>query len=252
MPVINAEANAMRDERREGLAVPDGAGSALLRLEAVRKSFHADGARFEALRGIDLEIRRNDFVSITGESGSGKSTLLSILGGIAPPTGGEVVVDDIDIYALPMERLADFRREYIGFVFQQFHLIPYLTALENVMLPLSITRMKDREMEELARGSLSRVGLGDKARRLPSELSGGEQQRVAVARALVNTPPIILADEPTGNLDTRTGEEIFSLFRELHSEGETVVIVTHNPGLAARTRRTVTLKDGLVASPAES
>ncbi len=158
-------------------------------------------------------------------------------------------MDKIPIYELPGERLADFRREYIGFVFQQFHLIPYLSALENVMLPLCITGEKD--MRALAGEALSKVGLHEKARRLPSELSGGEQQRVAIARALVNDPPIVLADEPTGNLDTRTGEEIFSLFKELNRAGQTVIIVTHNPELARRTGVTVKMQDGAVVSVKE-
>jgi putative ABC transport system ATP-binding protein len=218
----------------------------LVQMHSVKKVYNSNGTAFEALKGVGLGIREGDFVSITGESGSGKSTLLSILGGIAPPTSGEVKVDKIPIYDLPVEKLADFRREYIGFVFQQFHLIPYLTAVENVMLPLCITG--EKEMEELAMRSLERVGLREKARRLPSELSGGEQQRVAIARALVNEPPIILADEPTGNLDTRTGEEIFHLFKELHHSGETVVIVTHNPELAKRTGVTIKIQDGEVLS----
>jgi putative ABC transport system ATP-binding protein len=218
----------------------------LVDIHSVKKVYNSNGTAFEALKGVGLNIREGDFVSITGESGSGKSTLLSILGGIAPPTSGEVMVDKIPIYDLPVEKLADFRREYIGFVFQQFHLIPYLSAVENVMLPLCITG--EKEMEDLAVRSLERVGLKEKARRLPSELSGGEQQRVAIARALVNEPPIILADEPTGNLDTKTGEEIFHLFKELHHSGETVIIVTHNPDLAMRTGVTVKMQDGTVLS----
>lgn len=221
----------------------------LVQLHSVRKVYNTNGTAFEALKGVGLGIREGDFVSITGESGSGKSTLLSILGGIAPPTSGDVLVDKIPIYDLPVERLADFRREYIGFVFQQFHLIPYLSARENVMLPLCITG--EEEMEALADESLARVGLSGKARRLPSELSGGEQQRVAIARALVNEPPIILADEPTGNLDTRTGEEIFKLFKELNKAGQTVIIVTHNPELAKRTGVTIRLQDGTVVAVKE-
>ncbi|MCK4910096.1 MAG: ABC transporter ATP-binding protein [Thermodesulfovibrionales bacterium] len=223
----------------------------LLSIEGVTKHYNTKSTGFLALKGVDISVEKGEFLAITGESGSGKSTLLSILGGIAPPTEGRIVVDGIDIYALPIESQADFRREYIGFVFQQFHLMPYLSAIENVMLPLTITGRTDREMREMARTSLERVGLGDKAANLPSELSGGQQQRVAVARALVNAPPIILADEPTGNLDTKTGQDVFNLFQDLNEAGETVILVTHNTELASRTRRTVRLCDGLVESDIE-
>jgi putative ABC transport system ATP-binding protein len=219
----------------------------MIELISVKKTYCSNGTAFEALRGIDLRVERGELLSIVGESGSGKSTLLSILGGLTPPTSGEVAVDDIPVYRLSAEKLADFRREYIGFVFQQFHLVPFLSALENVMLPLSITGLKDREMAEKAIGSLRKMGLEEHARKLPSQLSGGQQQRVAIARAIVNDPPIILADEPTGNLDSKTGEDIFSLFEDLNRAGQTVLIVTHNRELAARTRRIISLRDGLVA-----
>ena len=218
----------------------------LLSVEGVIKRYSTRSTEFLALKGIDITVGEGEFVAITGESGSGKSTLLSILGGIAPPTEGRIVVDGIDVYSLPIESQADFRREYIGFVFQQFHLMPYLSALENVMLPLSITKRSNSEMKNMAMDSLERVGLSDKANNLPSELSGGQQQRVAIARALVNAPPIILADEPTGNLDTKTGEDVFNLFEELNNAGETVILVTHNQKLAKRTERTISLMDGLI------
>ncbi len=224
----------------------------ILRALNIRKAFHSDGTEFVALKGVDLEVRGGEFVSITGESGSGKSTLMGILGGIAPPDSGSVEVDGIDIYSLNIERQADFRREYLGFVFQQFHLIPYLTAAENVMLPLCISGVKPSEMDDMAVEALRRVGLAEKSRRLPSQLSGGEQQRVAIARALVNEPPIILADEPTGNLDSKTGEEIFRLFEQLNASGETVIMVTHNPGLAKRTQRVIQMKDGLIYTAYEN
>ncbi len=220
----------------------------LLRVKGVTKHYNTGSTGFLALGGVDISVEHGEFLAITGESGSGKSTLLSILGGIAPPTEGRIVVDGIDIYSLPIESQADFRREYIGFVFQQFHLMPYLSALENVMLPLTITKRSGLEMREMSILSLERVGLSDKAANLPSELSGGQQQRVAIARALVNAPPIILADEPTGNLDTKTGQDVFNLFQELNQAGETVILVTHNTELASRTERTVRLLDGLVES----
>jgi putative ABC transport system ATP-binding protein len=214
----------------------------MIEMKEIKKRFMGNGSSFEALKGVTISIGKGEFVSVIGQSGSGKSTLLSIIGGITPPSEGEVIIDTVPVYELSTEKLADYRREYIGFVFQQFHLIPYLTAGENVMLPLCVTG--NNHMEELARGALRKVGLDHKMSRLPSQLSGGEQQRVAVARAIVNSPPIILADEPTGNLDTDTGEEIFNLLEGLNEEGQTVILVTHNKELAERTQRIVRLKDG--------
>jgi putative ABC transport system ATP-binding protein len=156
------------------------------------------------------------------------------------------VVDDIPIYKLPLEKLADFRREYLGFIFQSFQLIPYLTVIENVMLPLSITEKSNREQMKMAEEILEKVGLKVKAKRLPDQLSGGEQERVAIARALVNSPPILMADEPTGNLDTRTGKEIMELFKRLNEEGQTIIMVTHNPENTTYSSRTVSLRDGRV------
>ena len=218
----------------------------MITMTSMQKIFKSNGSSFVALKGINIGISRGEFVSIVGQSGSGKSTLLSIIGGITPPSDGQITIDAIRIYALSLEKLADYRREHIGFVFQQFHLIPYLTAGENVMLPLCVTGRRD--MVKLAENALRKVGLDHKMSRLPSQLSGGEQQRVAVARAIVNSPPIILADEPTGNLDTETGNGIFNLLEELNHEGHTVILVTHNPELANRTQRTITLKDGRVDS----
>lgn len=218
----------------------------MIEMTLLRKVFRSNGSYCEALKDVTVSIKKGEFVTIVGQSGSGKSTLLSIIGGITPPSSGEVTIDTIPIYDLHGERLADYRREYVGFVFQQFHLIPYLTAHENVMLPLCITRKND--MEERAQGALRKVGLDHKVSNLPSQLSGGEQQRVAVARAIVNSPPIILADEPTGNLDSETGDEIFRILEELNSEGHTVIVITHNLELAKRTQRTIKLKDGRVIS----
>ena len=187
-------------------------------------------------------------MAIMGPSGSGKSTLLTILGGLNHPTDGEVVVDDIAIYQLPIEKLADFRREYLGFIFQSFQLIPYLTVIENVMLPLSITDRSNREQVGMAEVILKRIGLKGKEKRLPDQLSGGEQERVAIARALVNAPPILLADEPTGNLDTKTGQEIMELFKSLNQEGQTIIMVTHNPENASFSSRKIHLRDGKIAN----
>ena len=201
-----------------------------------------------ALVDVDLNSDRGDFISVMGPSGSGKSTLLTILGGLNHPTEGEVVVDEIPIYQLPMEKLADFRREYLGFIFQSFQLIPYLNVIENVMLPLSITEKSNREQLIMAGEILERMGLKGKEKRLPDQLSGGEQERLAIARALVNSPPILLADEPTGNLDSKTGKEIMELFKSLNEEGQTIVMVTHNPENVAFSSRTVYLRDGKVVN----
>ncbi len=219
---------------------------AFIQISALAKSYDSDAGPVEALRGIDLEVEEGTFLGVMGQSGSGKSTLLAILGGLCRPTAGSLQVDGIDLYALGGERLADFRREYLGFVFQAFNLIPYLTAQENVMLPLAVQRMPLREKRERAAAMLDRVGLADRAGHLPGQLSGGEQERVAIARALVNAPPLILADEPTGSLDTATSEGIMELFSELNREGQTIVMVTHNPENRRWFHRIVDLRDGRV------
>ncbi|HEX8286299.1 MAG TPA: ABC transporter ATP-binding protein [Pyrinomonadaceae bacterium] len=196
------------------------------------------------LEGVSLSITEGEFVALMGPSGSGKTTLLTVVGAMNRPTEGRVAVDGIDVYALSEERRADFRREYLGFVFQQHHLMPYLSAVENVMLPLATLRAPAREKRERAREVLERVGLGAKAGRLPNQLSGGEQGRLAIARALVNRPPLLLADEPTGTLDTRTGEEVMGVFQELNARGQTVLLVTHNPETAALAGRVLNMRDG--------
>jgi putative ABC transport system ATP-binding protein len=218
----------------------------LIEINKLNKAYESGEECVMALLDVDLTIERGEFVSVMGPSGSGKSTLLTILGGLNHPTQGEVRVDDISIYKLPIEKLADFRREYLGFIFQSFQLIPYLTVVENVMLPLSITEKSHREQTKMAEGILERIGLKGKERRLPDQLSGGEQERVAIARALVNSPPILMADEPTGNLDSKTGKEIMDLFKSLNEEGQTIVMVTHNPENMAYSTRTLFLKDGKV------
>jgi putative ABC transport system ATP-binding protein len=213
-------------------------------MRGVQKTFSGDGAPVLALRGLDLAVAEGTFLGVMGQSGSGKSTFLSILGGLSHPSAGTVTVDGIDLYALPGERLADFRREYLGFVFQSFNLVPYLTALENVMLPLAVKRMPGAEKRERAVAVLEHVGLAGRAGHLPGKLSGGEQERVAIARALVNEPPLILADEPTGALDSETTIEVMELFARLNAEGMTIVMVTHNPEIERYFDRVIVLRDG--------
>jgi putative ABC transport system ATP-binding protein len=201
-----------------------------------------------AVQGIRFEIQSGELIAIMGESGSGKSTLLSMMGALNTPTSGKYCVEEIDVYTLGHEERADFRRKYLGFVFQSFHLIPYLTVQENVMLPLAPVKMKGKIKRAMADEAIARVGLAGKGHRLPSQISGGEQERVAIARAIVNHPPILLADEPTGNLDTKTGREIMDLLQTLNAEGMTIVMVTHNPENAQFAHRIIQLKDGQVQS----
>jgi putative ABC transport system ATP-binding protein len=179
-----------------------------------------------------------------GPSGSGKSTLLGIVGAMNHPSGGSVLIDGIDVYGLSEERRADFRREYLGFVFQQHHLMPYLNAIENAMLPFAAATESAKQKRERAMKALESVGLADKASRLPNQLSGGEQGRLAIARAIVNQAPLILADEPTGTLDTQTGGEIMEMFLSLNARGQTIFMVTHNPENARLAHRTVNMRDG--------
>jgi len=219
---------------------------ALIEIKNVKKQYSSGDDVVEALRGVDITIEEGEFITIMGQSGSGKSTLLSVLGGMNHPTAGDVEMAGVKLYQLHGEKLADFRARNLGFVFQSFHLITYLTAIENVMLPLAIVRMSTAAKNGAARQALERVGLGGKLDRLPSQLSGGEQERVAIARAIVNNPHILLADEPTGNLDSTTSEQVMALFRELNDAGQTVVMVTHNPDNGRYSDRTIRLKDGMV------
>jgi putative ABC transport system ATP-binding protein len=218
----------------------------MISINAVSKTYHTDGVPVHALRDVSLRIEEGEFVALMGPSGSGKSTLLTVLGAMNPPTTGQVEIDGIEPYALSAERQADFRYEYVGFIFQQLYLVPYLTALQNVMLPLAIGSQSRRAKRQLALEALNQVGLSDKERRLPSQLSGGEQARVAVARALVNHPPLLLADEPTGNLDSATGEVVLALLAELQSKGQTIAMVTHNRDAADHAQRIVHLRDGVI------
>jgi putative ABC transport system ATP-binding protein len=197
----------------------------------------------QAIKQMDFHIDDGEFVAIMGQSGSGKSTLLSILGGLNHPSRGKVLLDTLDIYKLSSEQRADLRSEYIGVIFQSFQLIPYLTVLENIKLPMSITGKKAKKQDKMARDVLAKVGLVNKANRLPDQLSGGEQERVAIARAIVNKPPILLADEPTGSLDSNTADEILNLLKELNEEGQTIIMVTHNPDACKDTTRTIHVKD---------
>ncbi len=219
----------------------------LIAVDQISKIYNGNQNVVHALDSISLDIKEQEFVTIMGPSGSGKTTLLSVLGGLNPPSNGSVEIDEIEIYGLGIERLADFRREYFGFVFQEFQLIPYLTALENVMLPLCISDHALTDHSKMAKAVLDKVGLSSKYNRLPNQLSGGEQQRVAIGRAIVNDPPIVFADEPTGTLDTATGEEVMKLFSILKEEGQTIVMVTHNPDNVHFSDRTIHLKDGRLA-----
>lgn len=218
----------------------------MIELHDVSKVYNSAGAPVVALRDVSLKIAEGEFVALMGPSGSGKSTLLTVVGGMNSPTSGRVLVDGIDVYSLSTERQADFRHEYIGFVFQQLQLLPYLTALENVLLAMSIAPIPRGEKIARAHQVLAQVGLEGKERRLPAQLSGGEQGRVAVARALVNRPPILLADEPTGSLDRATGAQVLALLRDLNRAGQTVVMVTHDPQAAAYAGRVIRILDGQI------
>lgn len=218
-------------------------------IERITKVYEANGdsAAVRVLSEVNAEIAEGEFVCLMGPSGSGKSTLLTIVGAMNHPTEGRVLVDDIDVYGLGDERRADFRREYLGFVFQQHHLMPYLNTLENAMLPLATTNSSAKEKRARAMNVLDKVGLADKGSRLPNQLSGGEQGRLAIARAIVNEPPLILADEPTGSLDTKTGGEVMEVFLRLNAQGQTVFMVTHNPDNSALAHRIINIVDGRIA-----
>ena len=215
--------------------------------EDLIKQYGTGEAAVPALKGVSFEIESGEFVGIMGESGSGKSTLLSIMGAMNAPTSGSFAVDDINVYDLKPEQRADFRREFLGFVFQSFHLVPYLTVIENVMLPLTTIKTGKKQKREMAAQALSCVSLTNKAERLPNQISGGEQERVAIARAIVNDPPILLADEPTGNLDTKTSQEIMELLSRLNHGGMSIIMVTHSHQCARYARRILKMADGCLA-----
>ena len=219
----------------------------LILAENLIKQHGTGDASVLAIRGLSFQIESGEFVGVMGESGAGKSTLLSIMGAMSAPTEGRYLVDDIDVYSLNPDQQADFRREYLGFVFQSFHLVPYLTLAENVVLPLAIIKIKKKEKREAALKALAQVGLEDKAHRLPNQISGGEMERVAVARAIVNAPPMLLADEPTGNLDLKTGSDIIALLKELSvGRGVTVITATHDHKMLSNSDRVVWIRDGSI------
>ena len=222
----------------------------LIRLDDIRKTYHVGELDVPVLRGITLSIARGELVALTGASGSGKSTLMNILGCLDRPTSGSYWLDGDEVSAMNNDRRAHVRNQKIGFVFQSFNLLARTTALDNVMMPLTYTSsLTEREGRERAAEMLKRVGLGDRLDHHPSQLSGGQQQRVAIARALVNRPPLLFADEPTGDLDSRTSVEILRMFRELNEqEGITIILVTHDANVAAAAQRTIKMKDGLIES----
>ncbi|WP_202844467.1 ABC transporter ATP-binding protein [Luteimonas saliphila] len=217
----------------------------VIETRALRKVY-AEGSEAEvvALAGVDLRIARGEFVAIMGPSGSGKSTLMNLIGCLDTPTSGQYLCDGVDVATLDREQSAILRRDKIGFVFQGFNLLSRMTAADNVAMPLGYAGVPPAERRRLALEALAEVGLADRTAHRPSELSGGQQQRVAIARALINRPAILLADEPTGALDSRTGEEILALFRRLRDEGHTVVLITHDPEVAAYADRTCVMRDG--------
>ncbi|HMA10797.1 MAG TPA: ABC transporter ATP-binding protein [Steroidobacteraceae bacterium] len=219
----------------------------MIELVGISKRYVLGGVEYPALTDVSLSIRRNEFLALTGASGSGKSTLMNIIGCLDSPTEGRYTLDGEEVAGLDEEQLASVRNRKIGFVFQNFYLMPRMTALDNVAQPLIYRGIAPAQRRAHAEVALKRVGLGDRMRHRPNEMSGGQRQRVAVARALVGHPELLLADEPTGNLDSRTASEIMDLFSQLHAEGQTVIIVTHDPGIAACCKRLVRLHDGRIA-----
>lgn len=226
--------------------------NSILHLESIRKNYIMGKNTLEVLKGISLDIFKNEYVALMGPSGSGKSTLMNILGCLDTPTDGRYILNGHDVSTMEDNALAEIRNKEIGFVFQQFNLLPRLTALENVALPLIYAGMSKKARNEKALHVLDMVSLSDRSHHKPNELSGGQSQRVAIARALVNDPSLILADEPTGNLDTKTSHEIMDIFSKIHSTGNTVVLVTHEEDIARNAHRIIRLRDGVIESDKRS
>jgi putative ABC transport system ATP-binding protein len=219
----------------------------ILQVQNIKKSYHMGRVVVPALRGVSFDVEEGEFLAVLGPSGSGKSTLLHLIGCLDRPDEGEILFEGRNVLILNDDELAELRLKRIGFVFQFFNLLPRLTALENVKIPLALAGISDKEADERARKLLEMVGLGERLNHRPSELSGGEQQRVAIARALINNPKLVLADEPTGNLDTKSGWEIVNLMRKLNEDlGQTFIVVTHDPQIAEVADRIIYLKDGLI------
>ncbi len=217
----------------------------LIEVKKISKIYNGKRSKVTAIKHMDFHIDDGEFVGIMGQSGSGKSTLLSIIGGLNKPSDGEVLIDTLDVYGLSSEQRTDLRSEYIGIIFQSFQLIPYLTVDENVKLPMAVAGINEKMQKEMADSVIEKVGLSDKKTMLPDQLSGGEQERVAIARAIVNNPPILLADEPTGNLDSQTSREIMDLLHDLNKKGQTVIMVTHNENMLKNATRIIRVQDGL-------
>ena len=236
----------------QGPIPPPARDGVLLRADHLTKVYELGEVEVHALRGVTLEVKRGEFVAIMGASGSGKSTFMNILGCLDKPTRGSYVLESIDVSALSRDELAHIRNRKIGFVFQGFNLLSRTSAIENVELPLLYCTMSNRERYDRAVAALTRVGLADRSHHLPNQLSGGQQQRVAIARALVNDPSILLADEPTGNLDSRTSVEVMGIFQELNNNGITVILVTHEHDIARFARRHIVFRDGRIRSDREN
>jgi len=233
-----------RNGKKNGVAKQNAEPPAIIEMANIRKVYDTGAIQVEALRGIDLTVHPEEFVAIVGPSGSGKSTLLNLVGCLDTPTDGSYHLDGEEVAELDLDQLADIRNRKIGFVFQNFNLLPQISAFENIELPLLFKGMSTRDRRERVEQLLEQVGLADRGHHKPTELSGGQMQRVAVARALACDPALILADEPTGNLDTTSGQDVMGLFEQLSAQGRTIVLITHDAALARRTKRLVRLQDG--------